>query len=783
MQLPTSTTGGPTIVTREGTLSLHEAGEYTAIPHLVAEGTGVVQLTGASLSVTDTAATLTLRNGGILRLNNGADGAQRRFDAQIRVANDGTDGSAAHIQGAANGERASLSGGITGHGLLVFDAGASKLYSLDCPIAEEGGTLRLRFADAGNRIHVNKPGTHTGGTVIASEVRVADAEAFGRGDVTIEAGGTLTLDGVSLNVREAFANSGTVAGTVNLCGGASLTVGTATFDTLTVESGAAIPLTLPESVQPGARLIAWAKGPDTPDCFVPQGSLPEGCRLTVLADGLYAANVTEQVWDVDAAGTDWADGLPGFLVGDHVTFPAQEPAPEAAAPVSGVDGIRAGNVTVAGHYALTGTGLTASTLTVSGTLALPCGAPIAARWIRISPTANVSGGEAKPGIALAELRLLSDGKPIAWPEGATCAVSGNHALSAHPDSCLIDGDLTSKWFWETAETVYDDLTLTIDLGEGNAPTFDGYQLAMGDIPNRNPIAWTLKVSDDGQTWTTVDTQRVSAEEALAWPTYTWMPRTLGVPAPLPIVVEQGMTLTGTLAGGGLVLGDVTFGEGATLRPLPGTVPTLVGAVAGTCALDLSALDFPEDGSGLPVLRAAEGVSLTVPEGYNVGYADGLYVVTPDLRLAVAEGAPTLTPEQERILLGFARGQGLSGTVRVGFDPAVKNPTWEALQCFEGILSASPEAGTLTVSYAFGIEGLAVADGQATVTVRVRGPGGAEAAFAQGVSVTLAEVGADGALADGALADAPTVEGGTATFALPLPEGRDTLLFGARASAP
>ena len=167
LQLPTSTTGGPTIVTREGTLSLHEAGEYTAIPHLVAEGTGVVQLTGAALSVTDTAATLTLRNGGILRLNNGADGAQRRFDAQIRVANDGTDGSAAHIQGAANGERASLCGGITGHGLLVFDAGASKLYSLDCPIAEEGGTLRLRFADAGNRIHVNKPGTHTGGTVEA----------------------------------------------------------------------------------------------------------------------------------------------------------------------------------------------------------------------------------------------------------------------------------------------------------------------------------------------------------------------------------------------------------------------------------------------------------------------------------------------------------------------------------------------------------------------------------------------------------------------------------------
>ncbi len=281
----------------------------------------------------------------------------------------------------------------------------------------------------------------------------------------------------------------------------------------------------------------------------------------------------------------------------------------------------------------------------------------------------------------------------------------------------------------------------------------------------------------------MDTQRVSAEEALAWPTYAWMPRTLGVPAPLPIVVEQGMTLTGTLAGGGVIAGDVTFGEGATLRPLPGTVPTLVGAVSGTCALDLSALDFPEDGSGLPVLRAAEGVSFTAPEGYKVDYADGLYVVTPDLRLAVAEGAPALTPEQERILLGFARGQGLSGTVKVGFDPAVKDPTWEALQCFEGILSASPEAGTLTVSYAFGIEALAVADGQATVTVRVRGPGGAEAAFAQGVSVTLAEVGADGTLADGALADAPTVEGGTATFALPLPEGRDTLLFGARASAP
>ena len=649
LTLNDGTAVSPTIEVRGGTLALPSISEwgtvYGSIPNLIAAGEGRVYVSGWAGSITDTDATILLRDGGCLEFINGNavfPPYWRPIAAPIVIENDGS--APASIRGSAYGGGTHLTGGISGHGTLVFEMGDSSSYDIRCAITEEGGTLKVRYADTNSTIYNLQAASYSGGTEVASRVDVRDPEVFGTGPVSIEAGGSLIIDTSAnaenvLNVHAAYGNAGAVSGTVNLCEGASLTVGTAVFDKVTVAEGVVVPVAgLPE-VPYDVQVIAWSEGPETVECFDVEG-VPEDCTLVVEADGLWvrAREVADVEWATPDAGGAWAEGLPGFRPVDNAIFGANS---SAQVPVAIAGDTTAAAVTVAGDYAFTGTGtLTADTLTVEGSLTLPLGTPQSVRYVRLVPTASVTADVPNnKGVAIAEFQLLLDGEPVDWPEGTTCVASQAQSYVDHADDHLIDGDLGTKWFWETGDKAFDDCTLTIDVGEGNTVSFNGYRLAMADQIGRNPRTWTVEVSADGSLWTPVDAQDFTSEEAITWPTNAWMTQVFGAPAPLTVTVESGMAVSGTLAGGNRIVGDVDFAEGSTLKVLPGTVLTIEGSVSGTCALDLSALDIPDETTRVAVLHAPKGLTPTAPEGFVAIYQDGTYYA---VRQAAVGGAWTAT---------------------------------------------------------------------------------------------------------------------------------------------
>lgn len=102
---------------------------------------------------------------------------------------------------------------------------------------------------------------------------------------------------------------------------------------------------------------------------------------------------------------------------------------------------------------------------------------------------------------MAEFELSAGGVPVPW--GATVATNpdGNGVAAR-----LIDGELGLKWIdgsWPNGSTTGVS-TLVLDAGAGAELAFDGYRYATGgDVPGRDPVSWTLAVSDDGVAWTEV----------------------------------------------------------------------------------------------------------------------------------------------------------------------------------------------------------------------------------------------------------------------------------------
>ena len=643
----------PSIHVREGIFRFPSAEvwgtTYGSIPNLIAEGGTRVEVSEPMGSLSDADATITLRDNAVFFFNCGNTWISTRPIAPtFLIENDGSVEKAAHIRGVHNGNAVDFTGGIRGRGLLIFDEDSgseNNSYDLRCAITEEGGTLKVRYADTNSTIYNLHAASYSGGTEVASRVDVRNPEVFGTGPVTVEAGGSLIIDTSAnaenvLNVHAAYGNAGAVSGTVNLCEGASLTVGTAVFDKVTVAEGVVVPVAgLPE-VPYNVQVIAWSEGPDSAERFDVAG-VPEDCRVVAEADGLWvrAREVADVEWATPDAGGAWAEGLPGFRPVDNAIFGANT---ATQVPVAIAGDVTAAAVTVAGDYAFTGTGtLTADTLTVEGSLTLPLGTPQSVRYVRLVPTARTTtGNNTNDGVALAEFQLLLDGVPVDWPEGtAITATKAQNTQNKHYAEDILDGDLTTKWYWTDAGATFNDCTLTIDVGEGNTVSFNGYRLAMADQNGRNPRTWAVEVSADGSLWTPVDAQDFTSEEANTWPTEAWMTQTFGAPAPLTVTVESGMAVSGTLAGGGRIVGDVAFAEGSTLKALPGTVLTIEGGVSGMCALDLSALDIPEETTRVAVLHAPEGLTPSAPEGFVAVYRDGTYYA---VRQAAVGGAWTAT---------------------------------------------------------------------------------------------------------------------------------------------
>ena len=363
-------------------------------------------------------------------------------------------------------------------------------------------------------------------------------------------------------------------------------------------------------------------------------TVPEGLTVSApdLQVGTWAAQVVEGnlcyvrtdaaqdiTWTTPAEGSNWSAGLPDFKPGDNATFGTNE----ANESVTLDQDILAGSVTVSGDYTLNGSGaLSADTVTVAegGTLTLGKETLTSARYVRLHITKRTASGNNADGIAVAEVTLFKGGEQLSW-EGATAIATSTSGT--HPAANLINGNLNDKWMW-TAGTTF-SVDLTFDAGAGKTFEFDGYNLATADQNGRNPTVWELQVSNDGTSYTTVDTRTYEDEVATAWVTKSWIsesPLALSNPVfgDVAITVAEGVTVNGALTAAGDIEGDVTFGETGTLKLTAGTFLMISGVVTaqeGGVALDTSAV-MAEGYVGQTFLVAQKGLSFTgVPEGFVV----------------------------------------------------------------------------------------------------------------------------------------------------------------------
>lgn len=151
------------------------------------------------------------------------------------------------------------------------------------------------------------------------------------------------------------------------------------------------------------------------------------------------------------------------------------------------------------------------------------------RYLRMTITAIRGSGST---VQLSEIKLedSDNGLDFTWPV-TTTVTSSIQAVSNEPAQNLIDGSTSTK-FCSTAFS--SGATLTIDLGEGNHVDLGLYNTwqwyTANDEPGRDPISFSLDVSNDGTHWLSVDSVSdaniTETREALAYsgsitlPTFT-----------------------------------------------------------------------------------------------------------------------------------------------------------------------------------------------------------------------------------------------------------------------
>ena len=635
LSLGSGTTVTPTVRVEEGVLALASDGAYADIPNIEVVGDAIFGVDKWNNTITDAEATITLIDGGAIRLQNGngTNRPNRKIAAAVVVNNDGTDEKAARILGSSNGDSSNFAGGISGKGTLLFTEGSSNGYSIrDVGVADGlDGVLKLRVADAnsdgsGNngatRITFSVDSSYTGGTEIVNLLHTAAADALGRGPVSIAEGGTLTVSGSTLNVYGAIKNAGTIAGAITLQEGASIdaSAGAVTFDTLFVAEGATIPVALPADVAVGTELATWTTGPADAAAF--SADLAAGLALAV--DGttlkvVEGAPSGDLPWATGPA--DWTTGLPGYAAGANVTFGANTET-GAENVVVPADTPAAGAVTISGDYAFGAENFGADSLevTADGSLTL-LGQPISARYVTFM---TLSAGTS----SISEFTLYLNGKEVDL-EGMT--IGGvDSAVNA------VDGSFGT----ETALT--QDTFIQIDAGEGKTISFDSYNVAAGADVSDFPGGWYLLAGSTQTPNPQTDMKELMGMDGVEAPAagaYLWeTPRALSGSTGSKLSIEGTATIAGTLGGNGTVTAKtIDFAEGAAIKPtgvgyLTLSAEEITGATE--LVLDTSALNLPAEAApttNVYVLITSVKTDFTftgVPEGYRVRNLGGNgYVLT------------------------------------------------------------------------------------------------------------------------------------------------------------
>jgi hypothetical protein len=136
------------------------------------------------------------------------------------------------------------------------------------------------------------------------------------------------------------------------------------------------------------------------------------------------------------------------------------------------------------------------------------GGPITYRYLRwvMTQTKGTENFFGFGSIQASELVLLYNGATVSWGPSATASNPDGTNVPFEVASKLIDYDKQTKWCDNTYGTTSFG-TSTIYIDNVSPIFFNSYYYVTGDdVPNRDPVTWTLSGSNDNSTWTILNTQ-------------------------------------------------------------------------------------------------------------------------------------------------------------------------------------------------------------------------------------------------------------------------------------
>ena len=115
---------------------------------------------------------------------------------------------------------------------------------------------------------------------------------------------------------------------------------------------------------------------------------------------------------------------------------------------------------------------------------------------RAKNAVGTSGNSSEFGAALVTAPMVN----LAFGGTTTANINAGPQVGGSDDA--FNGDPGSKWYGWNAPTGW----LQYDFGSGNAQVVKRYTVACADVDTRDPKSWNFLGSQDGTTWTTLDTQ-------------------------------------------------------------------------------------------------------------------------------------------------------------------------------------------------------------------------------------------------------------------------------------
>ncbi len=189
-----------------------------------------------------------------------------------------------------------------------------------------------------------------------------------------------------------------------------------------------------------------------------------------------------------------------------------------------------GSIGINGSVQVTPTGPTTYTLTATNvtgtttrTVQVQVESPalqVAWKYFRFTPT-TLRNGTLADSVQISEFEVSLGG--VAYT-GATATNPGGNNPAGEPPAMAADGNLTTKWL--------DYNKKALVLAFPSTVTIDGYRIGTADdAPERDPVAWTFEGSDDGATWSIIDTRNIGyviPAARSAYTSYFRFPGTTGV---------------------------------------------------------------------------------------------------------------------------------------------------------------------------------------------------------------------------------------------------------------